>query len=126
MQLPPTEDVEMDVIHGLTGVRSLVQDQSIAALGNSLFPRHVVGRREHPTEEVVVVELGDRLYVLSRQDQEMNRRLGVDVRNGDDVVIPVEGFELRVGDQPAEDAARQLNSSNLFRPTPQGPFRCGG
>jgi hypothetical protein len=126
MELPPATDVEMDVIHGLPGVRPLVQDQSIAALRDSPFARHVMGRRKHPTEEMVIVELGDRLYVLSRHDQEMNRSLRVDVRKGDDIIIPVEGFELRVGDQPAEDAARQLTSSNLSCPMPHKAFRRGG
>ena len=102
----------MNVINRLPGVRPLVEHHSIASFGHPLLAGDVVRGGEDATEQSVVVELRDGLHVRSGHDQEVNRRLGVEVGEGHDVVIAVKGFELRVGNQPAEDAVRQTTSSN--------------
>ena len=102
----------MNVIHGLAGIRPLVQHQAISALRHALRPSQAVRGGEEATQEVIVVQIRDRIHMTPRHDQEVNRRLRVEVGKGDDVVIPIKGIEVRVGDQPAEDAARQTISSN--------------
>ena len=102
----------MNVIDGLAGVRPLVEDHSIASIRHPLLTGDLACGGEDSPEEMVIVELSDRIDVPARQDQEMNRRLRVEIGEGDDVVIAVEGFEIRIGDQPAKDAGSQATSSN--------------
>jgi hypothetical protein len=104
--------MEVKVINSLTRVRALVDDEPVPAVGDAPFLREPIRDLEHPAQETIVVQVRDGLDVSPRQDQEVNRRLGVDVVEDGDVVIPIDGLGVIALDQAAEDAVRQMTSSN--------------
>ena len=67
---------------------------------------------EHGAQEVIVVQLGDGLDMPAGQDQEVNRRLGIDVVKDGDVLVSIHRFGVGVADQATEDAVRHTTSSS--------------
>ena len=105
------------MVDRLTGVRALVENEAVAGPGDAPLAGHGVGGGEDATEEVIVVKLGDGLDVAPGNDQEVDRRLGVEVGEGDHLIVSKEGLEFGVGDEPAEDAVRLLHSSQSSEST---------
>ena len=79
----------MNVVNRLPGVRSLVEHHSIASFGHPLLAGEVVRGGKYAPQQMVVVKVGDGIDVPARHDQEMDRRLGVQVGEGDDIVIAI-------------------------------------
>lgn len=97
----------MNVVNSLAGVGALIEHQAIAGLGDASVPGDFMGSGEEAAEQLFVVELGNPFNVAPGQDQEVDRRLWIDVGDRDHVVVPVDRPQLWIRDQPAEDAFSQ-------------------
>lgn len=96
----------MDVINRLPSFSAAVEDQSVAALAYTEFIGEAVGGEHHPSDQsrvggFQVVDGGD---VSAGDNQDVVRRLGVDVAEGDEVGILINdvGFKLAGGDAAEE------------------------
>ena len=58
------------------------------------------------------MQVGNGFDVAPGKDEEMHRRLRIDIVEHGDVVVPVDGLRVRVADQATEDAVRHTISSN--------------
>ena len=98
--------MEMDVMDAVAGVVAAVEDQAQAALEEAALPGDVPCPPHQPPHQrvVAVLELGDALDVAARDDQHVGGGLGVDVVEGQDLVV-LEG-DLR-GHLPLHDLAEQ-------------------
>ena len=78
----------MEMRHGFAAIRPVVDHQSVTALKIQLL-RHRSRLEQEMTDQLMILgrgfaEAGDRLL---RHDEDMRRRLGVDVAKGTDLVI---------------------------------------
>ena len=81
----------MKVKHGLTGIGSLIDGEAIPALGNALFGGDGVGGGEHGGEHLAVCgrELCRACDVLVGDDEDVDRRLRVDVPKRSDYIVTI-------------------------------------
>ncbi len=94
--------VQMINIH--TPIRTIIEHQAVTGVGNAFHLRHSVGRLEHLGEDVVIVSapIADVFDVLVGNDEDVDRRLGVDVAKGGGVGAVVDNLG---GDVTADDFA---------------------
>jgi hypothetical protein len=76
----------------LARVGAVIQDQSVSRISDSLLSSHLFGGLKNLPQQlgVVVVGAGHVYDGLSRNDQDVHRGLGIDVSEGDAVVVLVD------------------------------------
>src|SRR5258706_7147179 len=111
------EEMEMNMKNGLPRGRAAVEHDAKAVLRDALLLGEAVGDGTTIADELVIVllQLEQRRDVLHRHDQDMDRRLGPDVLEGDDRVVAIDDVAL---DLPFDDAAKKTVA---HRPT-SAPF----
>ncbi len=114
-QGPPTEDVQVDVEHGLAGVGVAVEDGAEAAFAVPVAGRERGAPTDHLAHQAIVIsgEIVQARDVPPRHDQHVHRRLRIDVLEGDEpfVLIDNRGGDLSVDDL-AEEAVGHGSSSS--------------
>jgi hypothetical protein len=106
------EEVDMEVIHGLSAVVAGVNDDAVA-LAQAFFAGYLGGDPDEVTEQSGVMSccLGERGDVFARQDEDVYGRLRVDVREGIGLLIFIDGNGWDASlDDFAEKAAHDGNS----------------
>jgi len=103
--MPSAEYVNVKMRDRLTSVRVRVDDNAVPSLRNSLLPRHVCSKTHEPPEKLLVLCGIKRIDMHTRNDQRMNRRLGIDVLKHNGIVGLCEesGPNVAAGN-PAEQA----------------------
>lgn len=84
--------MEMDVEHGLSSIKAVVDDHPITALIETLLRSYGLGNKEEVANEFTVCN-GDAVDVSDMffwHNKRVNRRLGIEVLEGDCVLILVE------------------------------------
>jgi len=96
----------MDMEHRLTSVAVAVQDRPVPALGVAVLLGQCGRAADHHADKVVVVrsQIVQRRDVLARNDEDMKRRLGIDVLERDKILVLVD--EL-TGDRASDDLTEQ-------------------
>jgi len=97
----------MQVEHGLARLAIAVEDRSISALAESLVGRQLSGASQHPADQRVIVptEIVGGRDVLSGNDEQVHRRLRIDVAERDEIVVFVHNRRRNLaGDDAAEQA----------------------
>ena len=96
----------MDVKDRLTGAAIGVEHGSIAFLGVSLFLCDRGRRSLHRSHQRIVMsgEIVQRRDVAARNDQNVKRRLRIDIPDGDELVILM---DEAAGDLPSDDLAEE-------------------
>src|SRR5206468_57927 len=93
-----SEDVKMQVIHRLPGVRPGIDDHAEAGLPHPRCRRYTGGCEQQPAEECVMACLSGRNVgdVLARYEQHVERRLGVEIVESDQVrlIQDLAGWDL--------------------------------
>ncbi len=96
----------MDVEDRLAGLGSGVDHHSVAPFGYSLLLSKLLGHEEEFPHQlpVLVFQFADRTDVLSWDDEDMSRGLGMDITEGQDVRSGADqlGWDLPFGD-PAKE-----------------------
>ncbi len=94
VEVPASHKVHVEVGHNLPGVRAAVNSEAVSFFGNALLSGNLVGRLDHLSDQrrLGVSHLGERRYVLSRDDEQVDRRNGVDIRESHDVIVLVNDF----------------------------------
>jgi hypothetical protein len=87
-----TEDVDVEVVDGLASIVAGVEDEAIAVF-ETLLTGYPGGGGHEVTEHGFVPGLGHGLDVNLRDDEDMDRRLGMNVGEGEDGFIFVEGLD---------------------------------
>src|SRR5262249_44948495 len=103
----PGQEVEVEVIHDLAALRPAVEREAISARGEPPALSDPLRNQDQPAHERSVLrrERHHGLDVPLRDDQEVDRRLRVDVREGEDLLVLVlEGSGTSAGNDVAEDA----------------------
>src|SRR6266480_5828068 len=98
--------MEVEVIDALAGLRSLVEDESIAVPIHFALVGDTVRHLHHPRQHrgLVAGEIVDGGNVHFRDDEHVGWRHRPDVLEGDDVVLAEDFFR---GNLPREDLAEQ-------------------
>lgn len=107
MHLPSAEDVDVEVVDGLAAVGAGVEHQAVA-VGEVLGAGDFAGGVEKLAEDGGVVLGGVRVRgeVVLGDDEDVRGRLGVDVREGESLLVFVEAVDGDfAGDDFAEEAA---------------------
>jgi hypothetical protein len=121
--------------NGLARPGSTVNDYPESILRNTLIPGQMIGRSKNITDKsfVFLLQVKERRYVFARHDQEMNRRLRIDVLKSHNGVILIDNvsFDLAFNDAAKKTVAHRthlpitefrLNRYPQGR-RPQFPFR---
>lgn len=99
----------MQMMHRLAGIVADIGEHAVAAATDAPVPSHLIRHDEHLAQEAGIVAVKGRgaRNVTLRHDQHMYRRLGCNVREGDDVIGLDQEWrvELARGDL-AEEAVR--------------------
>lgn len=95
--------------NGLARPGSTVNDYPESILRNTLIPRQLIGRSKNITDKsfVFLLQVEERRYVFARHDQEMNRRLRIDVLKSHNGVILIDNvsFDLAFNDAAKKTVA---------------------
>ena len=109
MHRPPAEQMQMDVKNRLAGVAVGVEDRPKSAGRDAAGLRDQRGASHHLADELVVVggEIVERRDVPPRHDEDVGRRLRIDVVEGDDALVFEDdgGVDFVIHDR-AEEARR--------------------
>jgi hypothetical protein len=83
--------VQVKVGHQLPTLRAAVYHQAVAAFGDTLLPGQFIGNADQASHQgnIFFTRLGEGSYVLSGNDQQVHRRLGVDITEGKYFIIPI-------------------------------------
>jgi len=86
------------MIDALSGPRTAVENHTEAILSDPLFPRQLGGHIDHITHKLLIsrFQIEERLYVFTRDNQDVNRSLWVDVPEGHDRLVLVDDVPLDV------------------------------
>ena len=73
--------MQVKVIYALASVGTTVSDQTVAALSNTLLDGELIGDRDHPPQQAVVLaaDIANGFQVLIGNDLDVGWRLWVDV-----------------------------------------------
>ena len=111
--MPPTQQVDMQVVNGLAAIRPVVDHQPVA-IRQPQLPRYLACCGEQLAEHGRIFRRGMRVRgkVLLGNKQHMHRRLRVDIRKGQHIIILIEvlGGDGAGGDF-AEEAVHSLDST---------------
>jgi len=105
-QLAAAEQVQVEMGNQLAGMASRVDHQTIAILGDALRSREFGGHMYHVSQQpfLLRVHLGKGRHMNDRDYEQMCRRLGVDIADGDNLTIPVQDVARDfAADNSAED-----------------------
>ena len=95
----------MQVEYSLARITVRVDDRSIPRLGDPFLTRDLSSNEREPTDERRIVCFVERRDVLSRYDQNVNRRFGIDVAKGHELIVAVnDGRWNGAGHDAAEQA----------------------
>ena len=99
------EQVDVQVVNGLATIRARVDDQAIA-IREFLGSRDLTSCGDEMAEHGGILRrgVGERGEVLFGDEQDVHRRLRVDVREGEDVVVLIEAID---GDGAGGDFAEE-------------------
>ena len=104
---PARQQMQVDVEHRLAGFAVAVEDRPVATLRVAVFPGQHGGRSEHRAHQRVIGrrQVIDGGNVPPRHDEQVQRRLRIDVLNRDQIVVLVDdgAFDL-ARDDLAEEA----------------------
>jgi|TARA_R100000541_G_scaffold2163_2_gene7645 hypothetical protein len=105
MHLALTEHMHMDVMYRLTSKVVAVHDNPKAFLTALLFGQTLRGKKDMASEKLVVIltEVMQGCDVFLWNYQEMRRRLGRDVIEGDNLFVFI---DLLRGEGPGDDLAK--------------------
>lgn len=95
----------MDVKDALSGPDAAVDRDAEAALRYPMLFGQSIGNAEHLPDQLVIFNrrIEERGDVLTRHDQEMDRRSRIDVLESDDTAVLIDEFALNLAfDNPAE------------------------
>ena len=123
---PAAEDVEVEMGHGVGGVLAHVEHEPVAALGDALVLGHrrAATTMSARTSASVVLDGGGVVDVAAGDDEDVHRRLGVQVAEGHGVVGPCDDVG---GEVPGDDAAEDAVPGAACRsPRHSGPPRRAG
>ena len=73
--------------YGLACTRVRIEHSTIAGVAYPLVARNLGGQKEHATKGFSIACLIERVHVLSRDHQDMNGRLWVDVPKSDAMLV---------------------------------------
>ena len=113
----------MQVEHRLSRLAIAIEDRAISALAESLVGRQLSGASQHPADQRVIVrtQIVRGRDVLPRDDQQMHRRLRIDVAERDEIVVFVHN---RCRNLAGDDAAEQaVHPRMIDRPDRDGYVR---
>jgi len=117
-EVPSAEEVEVDVEDGLAGGFAGVDDHAVAVRREFQVARDLRGAQQHVSDDRVVLigHLVERRDVFARNDEDVRRRLRVDVVERDDLVVFVHFFcrDLARRDA-AEEAAVVTSHARIIR-----------
>jgi hypothetical protein len=88
-QVSATENMQMEVEHGLAGIWSRVGHDTVTALGQSLLCCDL-GTRDHELSQeigVLIVTILDCRHMLFWDDQCVDRGLGIDIIEGHRAIV---------------------------------------
>lgn len=85
------QQMKMQVKNSLARVSSRIDDHTETALGNTLLARQFCAHKKNLTHNGLVVrfQIQNRSDMLARNDQDMDRRFGTDVPEGDYGLVSV-------------------------------------
>src|SRR5688572_27125882 len=94
-ELAAAEEVEVQVVDGHARMVADVEGHAVAVLEDTLEARDLGGEREHPREHVAVhpLDVSSILDVLAWDDEVVHGRAGVDVADGEGVVVLSDAFD---------------------------------
>jgi hypothetical protein len=89
-----TQDVQMEMEHGLPRISAGVRDDSVAGLRQSLLLRNIRTGHEEPSQEVAVLitAILHCCHMRFGDDERMDRRLRVNIVEGQRVLVLVHDF----------------------------------
>jgi hypothetical protein len=89
MKLSSAQDVNMQVKDRLAGFRVRIDNSSVSGSVNALLSGHAPHNGHHVAEKhlVLLQAVIERNNMFSRDDQQVNRSLGVDIMKGDAVLV---------------------------------------
>ena len=122
-QGPPTEYVEVQMVDGLAGLGSVVDDDPIAPGRDPLLARQSVGNLDHLAQErpVLPSQLGHPTDVVVGDDQEMDGCLGMGISKRGDLMVLMEDHRWAFfRHDPAKNAGR-IACHGLFIPDRPSP-----
>lgn len=101
-----TENVQVDVENALARVRPDVPDEAVAALGDALFARDMIGCLDQGGEYRAIFGLRrmDAGNMGTWDDERVEGRLRVYIAEGDDGIVAI---DLGAGDLAGDDAAEE-------------------
>src|SRR4051812_41828509 len=104
---------------GLPPVLSIVGDDPESVVGNVFFLRHILDRTSdfRNKRKVIFHQGGEALDVLFRNDENVNRRLRIDVTEGQDTSAFIDRLRLNLtaGDF-TKNTVRHSTDSNFLAP----------
>src|SRR5690606_18737580 len=106
---PAREQVDMEMVDGLSALVPRVHDDPVASVGDALLARDLGGADEELTEQERLLRAGvrERANVLDGDHQDVQGRLRIDVAERDDALVPVDDVPR---DPALDDSAEQAVS----------------
>src|SRR5690606_11411728 len=103
---PAREQVDMEMVDGLSALVPRVHDDPVASIGDALLARDLGGADEELTEQERLLRAGvrERANVLDGDHQDVQGRLRIDVAERDDALVPVDDVPR---DPALDDSAEQ-------------------
>jgi hypothetical protein len=115
--MPPTQQMQMQMIHRLPAIRARVDDDPVTAV--QLLPTRNLYSRSHQVAHQRSISrhrLRSRSDVLLRNDQQMLRSLRIDIGKGDAEFILIHTIRWNgAGDDLAEEAVGRRGRTQLCR-----------
>jgi hypothetical protein len=83
--------VEVKMRHQLPALLAAVYHQTVAAFGDTFLPGQFIGNADQASHQgnIFFTRLNEGGYVLSGNDQQVHRRLGVNITEGKYFIIPI-------------------------------------
>jgi hypothetical protein len=115
--MPPTQQMQMQMIHRLAAVRTRVDHHTIAS-GESRRTRNLRCRCEQMSQQgsVLPLRMGLRGNVLPGDNQKMHRRLRVDIREAQALLILIQALRRNL---TRNNLAKQTISAHATQPPAQ-------
>ena len=104
--MPASEQMEVDMENGLSGIGSRIRHDAISRLRNTLVTRDLDARLHHPAQETGISfgKIRHRRDMPTWDHENMHRSLRIDVLERDKLVILIHGFG---GNAPRDNSAEK-------------------
>ena len=104
--MAPAQDMEVKMKHALATIDTGIDDEAIACIGNPLlFCNRISSQQQAPKQHGIrILQLGNRGEMFSRDDERMDRRLGIDIVERDYQIVLI---DKRCGNGPRDDFAKE-------------------